>query len=769
MAPSRPAERKDQSKQSIRELEKLVQVKKTDAALILNSHNKIVYCTQSAAKILKQTNGALIDSDFPYKIVNGKFSLPNGKGSIVVNTLAVKLQKEKFKLMILNRTEKTEDHKKRNTNQRKNSEHQPKEFDVMINSLPDLFFRMSNDGTILDYKAGSVTDLYLPPEKFIGRQMHLVLPKSVGVKFVHALAELSKGKNLTVIEYELNVGGKEKSFEARIFPYGDDEVIAFVRDFTGRKEMEKTFQHERILMRTVINNIPDAIYAKDLNCRKTLANKTDLENMGCEKEEDALGKTDFDYFPKEVAETFFEDDQTVIRKGEPVINREEFFYDKYGNKRWLLTSKLPLKTEDEKIIGLVGIGHDITNRKKSERVRETLYSISQAAYAASDLNALYKRIHETIARAMPIKNIYIALYDEKEQLISFPYFVDEFDPPIPTKKPGKGLTEYVLGTGNALLANEKRIRELIASGEVVLIGTLCKIWLGVPLKLSGKTIGVIVVQNYESEKAYGEEEKQLLIFASEQIAQAIERQRNADAIKKYAEELKQLNQTKDKFFSIIAHDLKNPFITILGFSDLLLSDYAELSDEEKLFYVSEMKKSAEVSHNLLQNLLQWSRSQTGRIDFNPQKLDLLELVNENFLLLEMTAEKKQIQLQQQIKGRQFIYADKDMIETVLRNLLTNAIKFSNRNSVINVNAVIDRDFTEIEVVDSGIGIDQKTIDTLFRLDATHSSSGTENESGTGLGLILCKEFVEKNKGTIRVESEQGKGSKFIFTLPVYKE
>ncbi len=765
MAPSGPAESANYNQKLIRELKKIVQLNNKDSALILNDRNKIVYCTQPAAKILKKTNQLLINYKFPYRISNGKFSMPGNNGSIKADAITVKLKKEKFKLILLNRIEPGNNHKKRN----KNSKETVKELDAILNSLPDIFFRMSKDGTILDYKAGSITDLYLPPEKFLGKHMQSVLPKSVGVKFQFALEEISKGKKLTVIEYELPIGGKEKSFEARVLPYGDNEVASFIRDITDRKEMERSFQHEQILMRTVFNNIPDAIYAKDINCRKTLANKTDLENMGCEKEEDVLGKTDFDYFPKEIAETFFADDQVVIQKGEAVINREEYFYDKYGNKRWLLTSKLPLHTEDGKIIGLVGIGHDITNRKKSERIRETLYDISEAAFTASDMDALYKRIHEIIAHTMPVKNIYIALYEKKIESLSFPYFVDEFDPPQPTKKLGRGLTEYVLRNGQAVLVDFKKDAELRAAGEIELIGTNSPIWLGVPLKLGGKTVGVIVVQDYENEKAYGEEEKQLLIFVSEQIAQVIERQRNADAIKKYADELKQLNQTKDKFFSIIAHDLKNPFITILGFSDLLLSDYAELSDEEKLFYVGEMKKSAEVSHNLLQNLLQWSRSQTGRIDFNPQKLDLHELVNANFLLLEMTAEKKRIQLLHKIAGQQYVYADKDMIDTVIRNLLTNAIKFSNRDSVINVNAAAKGDFTEIEVVDSGIGMDKKTIESLFRLDATHSSSGTENESGTGLGLILCKEFVEKNSGTIRVESEHGKGSKFIFTLPVHKE
>ncbi len=542
-------------------------------------------------------------------------------------------------------------------------------------------------------------------------------------------------------------------------------TIGITHDITIRKQTEEQLRLERILMKTVFDNLPDAIYSKDLNYRKTFANKSDLKNMGCEREEDAIGKTDFDFFPKEVAEKFYDDDRAVIDTSQPVINREEFFFDINNNERWLLTSKLPLRDEEGNITGLVGIGHDITERKKSEKAKEVLFQISEAANSASDMMSLYKRIHEIIQSLIPAKNLYIALYDEKEKMLSFPYFVDEFDPPMPAKKLGKGLTEYVLMTGEAILVDAKKDYELRESGKVELIGTPQAIWLGVPLKLVGKTIGVLVVQDYENEKAFGEDEMQLLTFVSEQVATAIERKKNSDAIKMYAEELKQLNQTKDKFFSIIAHDLKNPFITIMGFSDLIISDYNELSEDEKLFYIEEMKKSAELSHSLLQNLLQWSRSQTGRIEFNPQRLSIRDIVDENVELLKVTAQRKQITFSCNLESALHVFADEDMLNTILRNLLTNALKFTNKDGEVCVNAVSKNGMVEISVHDSGVGMDDKTRDSIFRLDVSHSTPGTENETGTGLGLILCKEFVEKNEGKIYVESILGKGSTFTFSLP----
>jgi PAS domain S-box-containing protein len=414
-----------------------------------------------------------------------------------------------------------------------------------------------------------------------------------------------------------------------------------------------------------------------------------------------------------------------------------------------------------------GTMRDITEIKRSEKFRQVLFDISEMAYIAPDMSSLYKNIHEKIAELMPVKNIYIALYDEKTDMISFPYFVDEFDPPQLPKKLGAGLTEYILRKGEGELINAQKDLELRKAGEVELIGEPAAIWLGVPLKLSGKTIGVIVVQDYENEPAYGEEEMQILTFVSEQIAHVIERKRASEAIKKYAEELRQLNNTKDKFFSIIAHDLRNPFITILGFSDLLVSDFNDLTDDEKIYYISEMKKSAEISHNLLQNLLQWSRSQTGRIEFNPSKLDISQIISCNVELLTPHAAGKQIQITSIVPDNIFVRADEDMLNTILRNLITNAIKFTNTGGSIIIGFADGTDQLTVCVSDNGVGMSESVKDKLFKADENQTTMGTAQEAGTGLGLILCKEFVEKHGCKIWVESEAGKGSKFCFTLPKF--
>ncbi|RJP72765.1 MAG: PAS domain S-box protein [Ignavibacteriales bacterium] len=547
---------------------------------------------------------------------------------------------------------------------------------------------------------------------------------------------------------------------------GENKILHTVlKDITLQKQTEDDLQHKHILLRTIVDNLPDAIYVKDLEYKKTLVNKADLQNMNCEKEEFALGKTDFEFFPKEVADIFYKDDQKVIEEGQSVINREEYFFDKNGNKTWLLTSKIPLYDQKGNINGLIGIGHNINEMKKSELLHEALYEISETAHSAQDMHSLYSKIHKVVGTLMPAKNFYIALYDEKAGLLSFPYMVDEYDPPYEPKKPGKGLTEFILRKGEAYLIDSKLDMELRQSGEADLVGTPSAIWLGVPLKVRGKTIGVIVLQDYENEKAYGENEKQLLIFVSEQIAQAIERKRNNDAITRYAEEMKELNQTKDKFFSILAHDLKSPFAGIIGYLQILLEDYYSLSEEEKYTFI---KSIDELSHNvfsLLENLLEWSRIQTGRMSFKPTLFNLLEELDMTISIIRETAKNKNITLDCFIDNKINVNADKNMMYTIIRNLLSNAIKFTNPSGKVTITVNEVNDEIEFSVSDTGIGIRKENLSKLFKMDTAISTKGTANEEGTGLGLLLCKEMIEKHHGRIWVESEVGKGTSFRFTLP----
>ena len=231
-------------------------------------------------------------------------------------------------------------------------------------------------------------------------------------------------------------------------------------------------------------------------------------------------------------------------------------------------------------------------------------------------------------------------------------------------------------------------------------------------------------------------------------------------------QLQQLNGTKDKFFSILGHDLKGPLNSLTSFSGLLINHTDSLSKEEIKTLAQDLDKSLKNLFTLLDNLLEWSRSQTGNIEFKPEPFDLAEVLEQNKELLRNQAQGKNIAISNVTKAGLVINAHRHSINTVVRNLVSNAIKFTPEGGAVTLNAQMAKDEVMVSVSDTGVGMSDDIITRLFRIDTKHSTKGTADEKGTGLGLILCKEFVEKNRGRIGVQSEVGQGSVFYFTLPV---
>jgi PAS domain S-box-containing protein len=237
-------------------------------------------------------------------------------------------------------------------------------------------------------------------------------------------------------------------------------------------------------------------------------------------------------------------------------------------------------------------------------------------------------------------------------------------------------------------------------------------------------------------------------------------------ISRQRDDLQELNAAKDKFFSIIAHDLKNPFSVLLSVTEALHEGFSGLSDVEKSRSIQKIHQSANLLYNLLDNLLQWSMSQTGRIKYEPEKMDLGTVVVSTVSILRLKAESKKIRLQSEIPQKTYVMADVDMVKTVVRNLMVNAIKFNKEGGHVRAYSRQQKEFLEVSIEDTGIGMSDEDVKKLFRIDVKNKTIGESKEKGTGLGLILSKEYIEKNGGTIRVESQLGTGSRFIFTLPL---
>ncbi|MBS4058396.1 MAG: PAS domain S-box protein [Bacteroidales bacterium] len=875
----------------------------------------------------------------------------------------------------------------------------------------------------------------------------------------------------------------------------------------GRKKSQEIIHRERILMRTLIDNLPDTIYVKDMHARKVLANLADVEATGRKTEAEILGKTDKEIFNEVDGAHGYEQDMLVIKSGKPLINHEKEYVDKLGRIRWLSTSKIPLRDTNDQIVGLVGIGHDITAKKAHEEqmilmthamqslndcvsITDTAdkiiyvndafirtYGYSREELIGENIKIVRKKgdedektqtilpstIHsgwhgeivnckkdgtafEVEISTSPVRNeageiialsgiavdiserkrMEKALESSKERyrtlienqgegvgLVDVDEVVTFANPAAeqifgvqPGELLGKNLMEFVTPESMELIRQQtaKRAKNEKSSYEIEILGgdrvkrmilvtatpqfnedgkhtgafgifrditlqkeaeaarrkseekyrvlvesipdgvykrgangrfieinpalmqmlgfadkesvyqvdainrffpsrnerklvfsndkaeEICEyqittkdnklIWVedhshkaideesgveyfeGIMRDITSRKLAdeelirqknfletiieslnypfyVVNVDDYTirlansaakkhfikgKQTCYGlthgidmpcinmgekcplhicVETKQSVILehihqepnGDMQVADVhvypifdqkgdvtqiieysldiTERKKIELQLARQSEELRELNTTKDKFFSIIAHDLRSPFNAILGLSGMLTADFDDYDRKSIHETVLEIDQASKKAFTLLENLLEWARSQTGKIEYRPVAFDLVELIDLTVSSAQTPANNKQIELSADVPKFMSVVADKNMVYTILRNLISNAIKFTPEHGKVTVKAKKSDSEVLISVSDTGVGISNENLSKLFKIDKTFTSPGTNNEKGTGLGLVLCKEFVEKHHGNIWVDSvlhdaEKGitGGSTFNFSIPV---
>jgi len=485
------------------------------------------------------------------------------------------------------------------------------------------------------------------------------------------------------------------------------------------------------------------------------------------KEINLLGKSLSDLLPVSNSEKYAE----YFKK---CLNGESFHIERLVQWQkikpvWFELLYMPVYELSGDLMGISLNAMEITEKKKSEMVQNALYQISEAVNTSEDIDTLYRRMHGILKELMTVDNIFICLFDAQKNTIQFPYFVDEFDSapePQPLANLEKSLTAYVLKTGKVLLADEKLDLQLQEQGIIKLIGEPTKIWLGVPLKIGEVVIGALVVQDYHNEKTYGEPEKQILNFVSEQIAFAIDKKKKEEELRQFAEELKNLNANKDKLFSIIAHDLRSPFFALLGLGEILAKEIDSLTKDEIKKFSTELYNAIYTQFKFLENLLEWSRLQLDKTDFNPTDVNLQKNITVVFNRLAETAVQKNITLVNEVNDTITVYSDETALQSIIHNLVSNGIKFTREKGIITISSVQKDAFVNVMVKDTGIGIRQNDLPKLFAIEQQFTTKGTANELGTGLGLLICKELVEKHGGKIWAESEVNRGTIFTFSIPV---
>jgi PAS domain S-box-containing protein len=407
---------------------------------------------------------------------------------------------------------------------------------------------------------------------------------------------------------------------------------------------------------------------------------------------------------------------------------------------------------------------DITERKNDEQVQSAVNRINHLISFTSTIPDLFQILRNELSILLDTSNLYFLLNTPDDTAFSY-YYHNNGQTVCEPVRVLKTLESWILASKKPNLLRASDLSKLEESGIIPKFSTPAKCYLGIPLTTGDKSLGIIALINFEDESAFNEKHLRILDLLTSQISLTIHRRQSEEALRISEAHLRESNVAKDKFFSIIAHDLRGPFNAIIGFSDLLYSDYESLEESEKKAMIKNIHDASVGTFKLLENLLEWSRIRTGRTVPCPDNIDLSTIANSTLGFLKPLAEKKSIKLFSGIHFGTIAYCDENMITTVVRNLIANAIKFTNSGGNIRIWATHSEDLIKVTVADSGVGISPESIEKLFRLDESVKTRGTAGEQGTGLGLLLSREFIELNGGRIWAESEPGKGSQFHFILP----
>ncbi len=533
---------------------------------------------------------------------------------------------------------------------------------------------------------------------------------------------------------------------------------------------------QKILLEQLFDNLPDRLYFKDRESRFILANKFVSQVMGAQDSKQLIGKTDFDFYEKELAQAYYDDEQKVMSEGKPLVAREEKGLDLNGNEIYVSTTKIPIFDEANKVIGIIGLGRDITHQKKAER------ELRQKSENLRTINALLEERQEEIeemaeeieVQSERLKKVNLEL--ERLSLVAsktentviimdgngnFEWANDAFK-----KKYNMDLASFKKEHGNNLRDNSSHPNISAILNQIYITRK--------PFTYSSKFTDKFGNELWNQTNIFpilnAEKEVVNLILIDSDIndlkfAEAQIKQQNEE-IESQAKELQIINTTKDRLFSIIAHDLKNPFNSILGFTELMLQQYDDLSEEKQKEFLNMIHASTQSAYELLENLLDWARTQTRKVKYKPEQIRLRELVEEIISLQGLQASIKNIRLINEIEDGIEIFADRNMVNTVIRNLVGNAIKYTGEHGHVHMHTQLKNKHVIVHIADDGIGIQASKLESLFELDKMNSSHGTSGETGTGLGLIVCREFMHMNNGTISAQSEPGKGSTFTLTFPI---
>jgi len=554
------------------------------------------------------------------------------------------------------------------------------------------------------------------------------------------------------------------------------EVITSFIDITKQKEAKEKAVIEKKKAQQYLDIADVMLVSLDSSGMVQLMNPKGCKILGY-SEEEILGKSWYDNFLPERLRENVKGIPKRIYKGEieSVKYCEHEILTKSGQERLIAWHNAVLKDELGNVIGTLSSGEDITERKRAEQVQKVLYNISNRAIRTEDLKEFILSIRDELGPIIDTTNFFIALYDKETDTLSLPFFTDVKDK-ISSMPAGKTLTSLVIKSKKSLLVTRKQKHELAQAGEIELFGSDSEVWLGVPLKIEGETMGVIAVQSYTDKNAFNQSDQKILEFVSDQISISIDRKQAEENLLSALEKAQESDRLKSAFLAAMSHELRTPLNAIIGFSEIINENKPPL--EEVFEFNETILSSGNHLLKIVEAIFDIALIESGETKLSLEDVRLNIILNEVIEISKIDREKANknnlaLNLINSLEEKDLlIKTDAAKLKQILINLLKNALKFTHSgeiNFACRIDKSGDRQVILFLVEDTGIGVPKTKQDFIFDAFRQAEDSNTRKYGGVGLGLAIAKKLTLLLGGNIWLESEEGVGSKFYFTIPIEEE
>jgi len=641
-------------------------------------------------------------------------------------------------------------------------------FEKFADLLPEMVYEVDITGKVLYANKQGLNFFGFGKEEIEkGIYISQIFPDSYEAMIENLKALVSPGQ-ISSNEY---VGRKKDGSHVPIVTHSfalffDDKIVGYrgvVTDISRQKEYENQIIREKAFLEHLYNSTPAAIAITNPSGIVSMINREFTTLFGFTLEE-AVNKNINDLIvPENLKEEASKIDRLASLNQKEV--RQTIRKDKNGIKIHVTLVATAIAINNE-IVANLGIYRDITAERKNQLLQEILFNISTAALKQYDIKQIYPIIVQELSKIWDTNNFFIALYDKATETLSLPFFADEKDNfyEIPTKKT---ITGWVIRNQKSVLLKENDLRLLDESGDIDLVGTPCKVWMGIPLKVENDTIGVMCLQDYYNEDKFSQEDLYIMDFIATQIAIALQRRMMLDNIILARRKAEDAAQSKQIFMSTMSHEIRTPLNEVIGITNLLLQGNPR---EDQMDYIKALKFSGNHLLTLVNDVLDYNKMESGKIIFEQTQFNLSAFLDEIMRSYSFRSKAKNLSfdIRKENDLPSEVIGDPIRLNQILSNLLSNALKFTIQGSiqvlVKEINRTNNQSTIEFTVTDTGIGIAKEKHSFIFDSFTQAAPDTTRHFGGTGLGLAICKKLIELQGGSISIESEPQHGSTFRFFL-----